>query len=207
MWFRKQDLSAIAVAVLLCAAAESARGQDVRVLAYGSGGVPAAMVEKAGLEAVRIFRSAGVALVWVNCSGRGEPKACSNLPERMDLVLHVIPKGKGLADDVYGEAFLAEDGEGKYADIFYGRIESAYRDSGVSIPLLMGAVAAHEIGHLLLGLHAHSWTGIMAPVWRKDSFANLQMGQLLFNRDQAVRMKNQRQSNETRLEAGRKSEK
>jgi hypothetical protein len=206
MWFRKQGLAGFAVVVLLSMATQVARGQDVRVLAYGSPGVPAAMMEEAGQEAVRIFRSAGIGIVWVNCSGRGEPKQCSNVPARSDFVLHVVPKGKA-ADDVYGEAFLGADGRGQYADVFYGRIEAAQRDWGVSIPRLMGAVSAHEIGHLMLGLRAHSWTGIMAPVWRRESFTNLQMGALLFTREQAVRMRNQRRENEIRLEAGRKPEK
>ena len=188
----------IIIAVLLCAAV-AANGQEVRVLVYNSAKVPDGIVAQAGRETVRIFRSAGVHLIWVNCSGRGLTSACAIDQLGPELVLHIIPRGKTSSDSIYGEAFLAADGEGKYADVFYDRIAGAERALGVDAFMLLGAVSAHEIGHLLLGLRAHSWMGIMAPVWRKESFRDLQMGQLFFTRDQAAQLKVRSEEDASRM--------
>jgi hypothetical protein len=54
---------------------------------------------------------------------------------------------------------------------------------------LLGTVVAHELGHLLLGSHAHSQVGIMVPVWEEESLRNMGMGHLLFTREQSSLMK------------------
>jgi hypothetical protein len=198
MRFHTRWAGEIIVAALLCASAR-ANGQEMRVLVYNTAKVSDGIVAQAGRETVRIFRAAGVQLAWVNCSGRGQSAGCVVQQQSPELVLHIIPKGKVSTDSVYGEAFLAADGAGKYADIFYDRIEGAKRDFGVSPSLLLGAVSAHEIGHLLLGLRAHSWIGVMAPVWRKESFQSLQMGQLFFTRDQAAQLRERSEENASQI--------
>ena len=80
-------------------------------------------------------------------------------------------------------------GEGKYADIFLRRVEIAAMESGFSVQRLLGAVAAHELGHLLLGTHAHSYEGIMCPVWKKAVLQRMEMGSLLFTKDESMTMK------------------
>jgi hypothetical protein len=106
------------------------------------------------------------------------------------LVLHIVKDGKTSSDSVYGEAFLGADGTGKYCDVFFGRIESDYRDAGTNVAQLLGAVAAHELGHLLLGSKSHSQVGIMTPVWRSESLRQIGMGTLLFTPQQSRLMKN-----------------
>jgi hypothetical protein len=200
MRFRRRYSFGITLAALLCVFGGAlANGQVVRVLIYNSAKVPDGVVAQAGREAVRIFRAAGVPVTWVNCTGRGPSGECLVQPQGPELVLHVIPRGKVSTDSVYGEAFLGGDGEGKYADVFYDRILEAQRELGASPSLLLGAVSAHEIGHLLLGLRAHSWAGIMAPVWRKESFRDLQMGQLFFTRDQALQLRERNEEDGNRM--------
>jgi hypothetical protein len=145
-------------------------------------------MEQAESEAGRIFRSAGIELLWIHCSIRTSAPECGSATNRRELVLRIIPRGKSAGDSIYGDAFLAEDGTGKYADIFFDRIACAHRDFGVNESRLLGAVAAHEIGHLLLGLRAHSWLGIMSAMWASESLRNAEMGTLLFTREQAARM-------------------
>jgi hypothetical protein len=104
-------------------------------------------------------------------------------------VLHIVPTGKTSSDLVFGLAFLDEDGRGKYGDVFYNRIAEAHHESGANLSLLLGTVAAHELGHLLLGSHAHSYAGVMTPVWRGDVLRRMDMGRLLFTPEQASVMK------------------
>jgi hypothetical protein len=185
-------VAAVVPAVLLCenmAAATGDHGAPVRVMVYDHARIPAQVVEGAGAEAVRIFRASGIALEWVNCSGRGAVADCQVDPDSSVFVLHITHGPRNTTDSVYGEAFLAENGRGKYADVFFDRIATANRDCRVNVVRLLGAVAAHEIGHLLLGSHAHSWIGIMAPVWERESLRQVDMGHLLFNQEQGMRMR------------------
>jgi hypothetical protein len=39
------------------------------------------------------------------------------------------------------------------------------RRIGLDLPLLIGRVAAHEIGHLLIGTRTHSRDGLMRAAW------------------------------------------
>jgi hypothetical protein len=165
----------------------------VRVLVYNNAHVSAIVMSNAQVEAGRIFAAAGVRLTWENCWGGNEPAECGQEAGPDELVVHIIPKGKGSGDSVYGVAFPSQDDMGTYADVFFNRIETAHM-VGIftgDTPLLLGAIIAHEIGHLLLGAHAHSWVGIMTPEWSKATLQLVGMGSLLFNRDQAALMRNQ----------------
>jgi hypothetical protein len=64
---------------------------------------------------------------------------------------------------------------------------------------LLGTVAAHELGHLLLGSHAHSSIGIMTPHWEPETLRRMNMGGLLFTREQASRMQERIRHNDLRL--------
>jgi hypothetical protein len=197
MWFKfesgEQALRVLLYGCVFCAstaASQQARhNADVYLLVFDDGRVPSAVMEAGKVEATRILREAGVALIWVNCSAHfpADKPTCRNLDARNAFVLHIIAKGKTSSDSVFGEAFMGEDGNGKYADIFYDRVESAHQ-AGADTSRLLGAVAAHELGHLLLGAHAHAWTGIMAPVWEKAGLRHVNKGDFLFSREQAARM-------------------
>jgi hypothetical protein len=56
-------------------------------------------------------------------------------------------------------------------------------------------VMAHELGHLLLGINAHSSTGIMRPVWNDDDIVAASKGNLYFTQAQGQILR-------TRLESG-----
>jgi hypothetical protein len=182
------------VAVLLCAGCAVAATGDQRqitVVVNDSVGVAPAVLRQGEAEAARVFRLAGIEIAWVDCKGQSavESGVCRAVPGVNEFVLHIVPTGKTSSDSVFGEAFLGEDGRGKYSDVFFDRIENAHRQLGASVGLLLGDVAAHELGHLLLGSNAHSQVGIMEPVWQKEVLREIGMGTLLFTRDQSSLMK------------------
>jgi hypothetical protein len=172
--------------------AEAGRnGAEITVLVNDSAGISRRVLNQAESEAGRIFRAAGINVVWLECPPGAVmvDDACRHVPGTNDFVLHIVSTGRTSSDLVFGVAFLAEDGAGKYSDIFYDRVERAHGEFGTPVSHLLGTVAAHELGHLLLGSHAHSHAGIMAPVWEKETLRQMEMGSLLFNRDQASRMR------------------
>jgi hypothetical protein len=115
--------------------------------------------------------------------------ACRQLDVPAQFVVRIVPEPFGPTDTVFGVAFLGKDGTGKYSDVFWDRCEGMHRDSGVNAATLLGTVAAHEIGHLLLGSNAHSAMGIMAPHWEQEELRHAGMGSLLFTHEQSVHMR------------------
>jgi hypothetical protein len=191
MGFNAKILGNLWLAVLLCSVAAAADAEHlVTVLVNNSAGVPASVLLRAEAEAEGVLAAAGIDVEWVHCSETSWVSGvCRLVPGVNQLVLQVVTNGKTSSDSVYGEAFLGADGSGKYCDVFFGRIESDYRDAGINVAQLLGAVAAHELGHLLLGSHSHSQVGIMEPVWRSESLRQIGMGTLLFTPQESRRMK------------------
>ena len=173
---------------------------EVTVIVNDSTNVSSSVLAQAELETTRIFRGAGLEIAWVNCrGGSGASEACRRVPGVNEFVVHIVATGRRSKDSVFGEAFLGPDGSGKYCDVFLDRIEEERRQSGIRVPVLLGAVAAHELGHLLLGSHAHSWLGLMTPLWNKEILGQMEMGNLFFTRDQSLLMKARMGQRETKI--------
>lgn len=162
---------------------------QITVVVNDGGGTSGAVLNQAETVASRIFADAGIEVAWVNCSGRFVDEACRVTDGSRQFVLHIVPTGRTSTDSVFGMAFLGQDGSGKYCDVFFDRIAEAHRSFGTDTSELLGTVVAHEIGHLLLGSHAHSQVGIMAPVWAEENLRNIGMGHLLFTPQQSSLMK------------------
>jgi hypothetical protein len=79
--------------------------------------------------------------------------------------------------------------------VFLTPIEQmAASDRELSLDAILGDVIAHELGHLLLGNHAHSVQGIMRARWQADQLHGLSAGRLFFTTDQAARLRNSARS-------------
>lgn len=198
MRFRRAlgGLLIISLSVLLWrnfAAAKTVGNQDVEitVLVQNSTRLSGSILKEAEQEASRIFSSAAISITWVDCS-KGPNRAddaCHRVPGPAQFVLHIVATGRTSSDMVFGLAFLDEGGAGKYSDVFLDRIEDAHRELGTDTSRLLGTVIAHELGHLLLGSHAHSYAGVMTPIWRGEVLQLEAMGCLLFTHDQASLMR------------------
>lgn len=191
MGFRIRNLKGTFVLVLLWGsmALGSSGGRKVTVLVNDSAQVPVAVLRQAEQETARIFALAGIDIAWVNCEAVIGEYRCREAPGTNQFVLHIVPTGKTSSDLVFGVAFLAEDGSGKYCNVFFDRIREAHGDLGASTAQLLGTVAAHELGHLLLGSHAHSNWGIMEPVWKEEALRQAGMGTFLFTAEQGGLMR------------------
>jgi hypothetical protein len=187
----KRLLGLLAVLLGARVAAAEAIPARITVLVNNSAGVPAVVLKQAEQETARIFRPAGVEVSWVNCGDKSvmEDGVCREVPGANRFVLHIVATGKTSTDLVFGVAFLGEDGRGTYCNVFFDRVRDAHRDLGTSTSLLLGTVAAHELGHLLLGSHAHSSWGIMEPVWKEEAMRQTGMGTFLFTTEQGELMR------------------
>ena len=173
--------------VLLCASVgwtQNHESSRITVFVNDSVGVDRATWKYAENYAAELFRASGIEIGWQNCR---ETSACRRPPRLNEFVLHVVPDGRTGGDLVFGQAFLGSDGRGAYADVFFNRLRDA--QANVSIAQLLGAICAHELGHLLLGSHSHSLAGIMQPIWRQEALHRIAKGNLTFTPEQKRMMK------------------
>lgn len=161
----------------------------ITVLVNNSAGVSRRVLGKAEFDAGQIFHAAGVEIEWEDCASSAVVDVCQRVAGANEFVLSIVPTGRTSTDSVFGVAFLGEGGIGRYCNVFFDRVEETQSESSTGAAHLLGAVVAHELGHLLLGSHGHSNVGIMTPVWREQSLRQIEMGILFFTHEQIVLMR------------------
>jgi len=163
---------------------------EVLVSVFNDAGVEGKTILRFEEIASRIYEQAGVSIIWKNCRLQSELRfqRCSPPPDDRHLVLHVEHQPRSSATDMYGVAFLGQDGSGVYCDVFYDRIVKLHQASMASEATILGIIAAHELGHLLLGSQAHSSIGIMRPQLLQKDFSVPELGATTFSRQQARKM-------------------
>ena len=160
----------------------------VTVDVFNDAGVASPVLKSAEVEAQRIFEAAHIRILWRDCTpaqdkGEVDP-ACHALRAPNHLSLRIVRGSLRENDDVFGVAFLGADGTGAYSDVFYCSVEKLRNAEHSNLGRILGHVMAHEIGHLLIGSHAHSAWGIMAAKWHDQELQRLEMGRLLFTAEQ-----------------------
>ncbi len=154
------------------------------------------VVRESEREAGRILAQARIPVAFVPCpSWPGEIAAnpvCAGPPPETEVVVHILGASashRTAEEHAFGFAAMA-DGRpfATYAGIFYDRV-AAWSQARLSSPAqMLGAVLAHEIGHLLLGTAAHSRSGIMAATWDRLQLELLEQGRLFFSAPQTHRL-------------------
>lgn len=213
MGFGGRGIGWIAI-VLLCAGVAVARGApsdliEITVVVNNSAQMPAFVLRRAESEAGRIFAFSGIQIHWLECtSDLGIEDPCRRVPGDREFMVHVVGTGQTSEDSIFGVAFVGQDEYGKYCDIFFDRIQETAQTTRTGLGQLIATVIAHELGHLLLGSHSHSFFGIMMPHWNQRELQRIGMGNLLFSKEEAHRMRMRLRSKggdtkDIALEAGR----
>lgn len=172
---------------------DSQENARLTVSVYNDAEVPADVLKLAENEASRVFRQAGIELYWLNCRipavSEDASRACREALFPDHLHLRIVRKALGLKGETMGISFQSDDGSGCYADLFYEPMEQLHQSEGTDMASLLGHVAAHEIGHLLLGTNSHSSAGIMHARWTAEELASARVGGLIFSENESRRMK------------------
>ena len=147
---------------------------------------------KATAETSRIFAQSGIDLAWTYCPPRPSPnsaRACESEPVPGQIRVRVL--GRQLTgifqDSVFGFATAPT-----FATVYYESAKLLVNtESGREsyLPVVLGGVIAHEIGHLLLGENQHTVNGIMQARWDIWQIQQLLKGALQFTPRQAIRMR------------------
>jgi hypothetical protein len=166
---------------------------------YDHAHLPAGALAGAGREVSRILGKAGLDVRWWDRSNCGIPDRrtadCSEPVEATDLVLRIrarVDAPASVPSDAMGLALLPlEGGTGTQASVFLDDVYRLARDGRASLAQILGHAAAHEIGHLLLGPHAHSPRGIMRAVWAQKDLDSASRGGLTFTLEQGARIRDE----------------
>lgn len=190
------------VALSLCLSAQSTWAQNailvsipLTVSLYNDAGVPRSELLQAERTASWILHEAGLEVHWINCGGPPQPSltgvSCQKAISPKHLQLRIVRRSRGLPQSTLGISYLNADGSGCYSDVFLEPIQQLRREENYQLNLatLLGNVAAHEIGHLLLGTNSHSLTGIMRAGWHEAELASAAQRKLLFTEEQGRSMR------------------
>jgi hypothetical protein len=147
-----------------------------------------AVLAGAEREAARILGKAGLQTVWLDCpaghstADRQDP--CREPLEATDIALRVLSESSQnkFQDTAFGFAVVPV-----LASVYYDYVAHLARSDNAEfeIPIILGCVIAHEIGHLLLGSNSHSVSGIMQGHWERGQIRQAMTGTLLFTQEQA----------------------
>jgi hypothetical protein len=144
---------------------------------YSLPDVPATDRRAAAEVAANILHEAGIDLRWSDCNDRHAPRgratvpACPTPPGPDEVIVRFVTAGSPNVSgtpvgESLGDAFVdTAAASGSLATVYVDRVAMMSRASGVDAGTLLGRVAAHEIGHLLLGTTSHGSTGLMRAAW------------------------------------------
>jgi hypothetical protein len=127
-------------------------------------------VSQAEREAARILGEAGLKTVWLDCplvQAKVVPQdPCLQPLEDNEIMIRVLSDHtrNGFQGNAFGFAVAP-----LLASVYYERAERLARidDAKSEVPIILGCVMVHEIGHLLLGYNSHSDSGIMQSRWER----------------------------------------
>jgi hypothetical protein len=145
----------------------------------------------------RVFGQVGITPDWVDCpTSSAEVSSHPTCQERMrpqELALVVLPSFSGMrldSDHAIGFSQVSLNGSSShYAYVSYERVEAAARRGPALAYQILGYVAAHELGHVLLASRTHSSSGIMRARLEEGDFQDVAQGGLTFTPQQARRIR------------------
>jgi len=196
---RRESLLAVAVVTipLLLVPAPRALGQPrviviVDIDDYAS--VPRTQMDRATAEFEAIFQAAGFeSTVRARRRSRSDkPHALATVDEGAVLV-HIYPElmGDHISDNpgVLGMMPGATAG-GRLVYVFAARVEATAKRNQGDFGTLLGAVLAHEVGHVLLPGRGHAFSGVMRPLCDSRQIRNVALGVLTFTPQEATFIRN-----------------
>jgi hypothetical protein len=174
-------------------------GQNLTIRLYNLANAPVKSINQASAIASQMLAQAGVDVTWEagppdSPEGRlTDMSACGTVnatDTREYLVMSVV---KGVSAAVYPGALgyaLPCAQKCPHVRTFYDRTEKLALglSVGPGVGTLLGAVMAHEIGHVLLGSTEHSARGVMKARWGPTEFQELACKDRRFASTDAARL-------------------
>lgn len=120
------------------------------------------VVARGEMIATQLFANIGVDIEW---HGDGR---CKVPPEEFLVILLSTGASDG---KLPGALAYSRLDDGTHIEVFYNRVVNTVDPHRV--PVLLGHVLAHEIGHMLEGQNRHSGAGVMKAHWDEHDFIEM----------------------------------
>jgi hypothetical protein len=155
--------------------------------------IDASVIAAAKAEVVRIYRAAGITIVW---NGAGETDT-EPLRQNLERSLIILIRNDDTAvrlvlpQSSLGMAPSSPHLRGRVAFIFWNRVQKAaikYLNYRVLVEKMLAIAISHEIGHLLLP-EGHSSDGLMKSEWELHDFVMAGRGSLLLSAEEGQRIR------------------
>jgi hypothetical protein len=141
----------------------------ITVRVYQTAGLPPTLEQRALTEAETVLRAARVDARWENCTDLSRPSAACDAPAKpSEFFLRVLREGPTRQDTSsrLGDAIIGRrPGDGVLATVYFNHFARVAEVAETDVALLLGRVAAHELGNLLMHSSAHARRGLMRPNW------------------------------------------
>jgi hypothetical protein len=119
-------------------------------------------------ETDTIFSRHGIRLIWTDCPtapGSAARRLCTDESAPGEIRVRILDRQlkNYLPDATFGFAIPPV-----WATVYYEpaqRLAQSTTGTESNVPVILGCLIAHEIGHLLLGQNAHAVDGIMRARW------------------------------------------
>lgn len=163
--------AAASAAPRMATAADPERMATITVRVYQTADLSYEMEQKVLSEAEAVLRTAAVDVQWRMCTPAGNWPRCEAVPESSDLILRIVrtPGAPNGDDTMLGAAVVdRRGGGGVLATVYVDHAAVVARDANSDVGVLLGRVAAHELGHLITRTSAHSPRGLMRALWRRS---------------------------------------
>jgi hypothetical protein len=192
----------VATAVVLAAGFAQTSGRAAVILdslsirIYDNAGVLSANRARAAKRAGDILARADLAIDWRDCPAGGvlARGACAAPPAPGELSLRLVHSPKSDPNPhALGNALIdTATGSGTLATVYVDRVTKLALQGKLDAWSMVGAVMAHEIGHLLLGTNSHSESGLMREIWSLRDLTRNRPDDWLFSRAQREELRNWR---------------
>ena len=185
-------------AVLASSLGAAEPGLKVTVFVYNYAAVAPDVLALTEAEASRIYQQAGIEIQWLDCplapKDAGQFPACQVPPGPTRLALRILSQSMAerlrQAEGSFGFALIPEDGSfATVANVFSYDADKLAGRRRMGHGVILGHLAAHELGHLLLGAGSHSSHGIMHVPWRLKELDVIAQGLMVFTPQQTENMR------------------
>lgn len=174
----------LACLVLSCSCKASSL---IRVHLYDYAGVSGPTLTEAKGYVLEVLLRAGVNIIWADCPAADCDRPVSPEVLQVRIIDRQMASKTSVTKSCLGFALLS--GEFSFiASVFYHKAVELERDTNARRAQILGAMLAHEIGHLLLGKGSHSREGIMRGGWEEKDLRTIARGQMWFSRLEAKRL-------------------
>ena len=171
-------------------------GDTVVVHVDDRAGVRPLVLDQAEKQAARLYKQAGVKMVWrtaPNPGGLG-----TSLPDQLTVRLVIQARFVGRVAELLrrstasegsapihlmGAAPQTEVSCGGVVYVFFDQLSAFSNIHQLDSAIVLGTVAAHEVGHVLLRA-GHSKEGLMGAAWKPSDWERAAAGLLLFPPDE-----------------------